>query len=253
MAKGASPKGASLKMEPPAKLIALRSVEDPADPCWELRAQSGGEFHVLLTGWVMSKVSVDAGVPEGVEEVLARALCRGNKLVFFFPASLTKEGGASGWEPVAGGWVQQLRPSTWDKLRAAPTLSLLCTENDSMAMQMFHAEPFSWEMRSQMVTLFPSGSALPRLDHSSMFQLWREERLRREILLKLGAQGIMFPGVDGDFAEIAFLEDPLRKDFEQRLERECLEAGASWELVSETEFKGTRWFEEAPSEGRPQY
>ncbi|HEX5482459.1 MAG TPA: hypothetical protein VFZ08_07510 [Terriglobia bacterium] len=238
-------------MESPAKLLALRSVEDPADACWELRAQPDGEFRVLLTGWVMSKASIDAGVPESVEGVLSRALCCGNKLVFLFPASSTKAGDAAGWEPVTAGWARKLRPRPMDRLRLAPALPLLCTEDAGVAMRMFHAEPFSWEMRSQVVTLFPPGPALPELDHSSMFRLWREKRLRREVLLKLGAQGIMFPGVDGDFAEVAFLEGPVRKDFEQRLERECLGTGISWELVSEAEFRGTRWFQESPSKGRP--
>lgn len=122
-------------------------------------------------------------------------------------------------------------------------MPFICTEQAVVARQMFHAEPFSWELRSQMALLFPQGSTLPQLDYSFIFPLWKKAAFHRETLLNLGVQGIIFPGVDGDFTECIFLHKASRGDFEQRLRDECRKAEILWESVSEDEFKGTQWFQ----------
>ncbi len=199
---------------------------------------------MLLIGWVMSETPIDAGVPSSAEEILARALCRGHRLVFLHPSASAQPGSSSGWQSVEGGWAYDLRPGTGDRLRGAPSLPLISTEKAGIARLMFHAEPFSWEMRSQMSLLFPPGSTLPRLDYPFIFQLWKKAAFHRETLLNLGVQGIIFPGVDGDFAECIFLQEASREDFERRLEEECRKAGILWKSVPEDEFKSTRWFQQ---------
>ncbi|HLI35348.1 MAG TPA: hypothetical protein VKW70_09910 [Terriglobia bacterium] len=226
------------------RLIALRSTRDPTDPCWELHIRPGEGYWVLLIGWVMSEALIDAGVPSGVAEILTRALCRGNRLVFLHPSASAQPDSSSGWQPIEGGWAYDLRPGTGGRLRGAPPLPLISTEEAMTARRMFHAEPFSWEMRSQIALLFLPGSTLPQLDYPFIFQLWKKAAFHRETLLNPGVQGIIFPGVDGDFAECIFLQKASREDFERRLENECRKAGILWESVSEDEFKSTRWFQQ---------
>jgi len=236
-------KRGSEKIAAQEKLIALRSTRDPTDPCWELRIRPAEGYWLLLIGWVMGRTPLDAGVPSSVAEILTQALCRGNRIVFLHPSASAQSGRSLGWQPIEGGWACDLRPGTVGRLRGAPSLPFICTEQAVVARQMFHAEPFSWELRSQLALLFPQGSTLPQLDYSFIFPLWKKAAFHRETLLSLGVQGIIFPGVDGDFTECIFLHKASRGDFEQRLRDECRKAEILWESVSEDEFKGTQWFQ----------
>jgi hypothetical protein len=223
------------------KLLGLRSTRDPSDPCWELRVRPAEGYRLLLVGWVMSSPPLDAGVPSSVADLLTRALCRDHRIVFLHPSASAPSGRCLGWRPIEGGWACHLRPGTGGRLRGAPSLPLIGTEQAAVARRMFHADPFRWESRSQMALLFPRGSTLPPLDYPLLLQLWESGTLPRDAFLKLGGTGALLPAVDGDFVEGVFFEEDAREAFERRLEEECQNGRISWESVSEDAFKGTPW------------
>lgn len=53
--------------------------------------------------------------------------------------------------------------------------------------------------------------------------------------------GLLLPGVDGDFLEIAAFDEGLWRNLLEELEKECANVGVDWSLVSEDEFKTTTW------------
>jgi len=217
---------------------AIRATRDPHDSCWALSFVPEKGTSVLLVGWIMKDVPTDAGVPAEIAKILTEVLCDDYRVAFLHPTAAGRD--ESGWRTTPRGLEQVLRPGLGGRVLREPLLPVICTSEARTAALMFRAEPYSWQLRSQLVMLFPLGSEA-HLSYDSVFKLWRRSA-NAHYAAELGAEGLMLPGVDGDFAELVFFLEPQLQRSARRLEQACQQAGIGWQVVSECDFKSTSWF-----------
>jgi hypothetical protein len=218
---------------------------DPRDSCWELYTGGAPGTRALL-GWVTDPKTVDAGVPQAVAMLLARALCRCVMLTFLWqphegpPAS-------EQWRPLGKGQVKHLKAGLLERVRGNPPFTLLATCDPADAENLFYNEKFSWELRAQRVFLSPI-EALPDLDyrHVSTVFNWPPKLDVMGHFQGTNVLGMLLPGVDGDFAELVVFDEGQRPALQQALSQECAARGVDFQLVDEATFKQTKWFTDSP-------
>lgn len=197
-------------------LVALRLVCHPSDPCWELRPTTPPLESRGLLGWIMVAPPVDAGMPTATARIVARTLCHAFQVSFLHPSGA--------------------RASRRDKY------PLLTTRDPATVEQLFYVDEFPWVLRGQIVLLAPPESPPPHISGRQLIELAGDRVIDAASLARLDFAGLMLPGVDGDFAEFVMLDDHAWRAVREGLAAACAAAGIEFQVVSEPEFRGTKWF-----------
>lgn len=222
------------------RVVEMRFTRAPRDTCWDLRVGGPGA-QVALLGWVVDRSSIDAGVPGQAVKVITRAACRSHLLTFLCPDNGLARN-TSAWTKVRSGWACKFEPPLIKRIWRQRSFPLLATSDPVRAESFFHSEGFSWELRGQVVLLSPSNARPPSLSYLEMERLFDKVTINpHEHLLSSEIEGILLPGVDGDFAELIAFNEALWRDLPGELEKECNVAGIAWSCVSEEVFKSTAW------------
>jgi len=193
----------------------LTLVRNPVNLDWELRSHASSHVVVGLLDWAVPGTGIDAGVPVAVATLLSKALCQSAQLSFLDPAS-----------PI------QLSPSFPGRLIGKPVFPLTTTSNSDTAVRLFNIDAFPWEQRAQVVILSEPGTT-PVWRYQDLFELWSSSSpdLGR-LALHMHAWGFAFPGVDGDFMEIAVASTTYWEQLKQTLAQMCKQHDFLWEEVS---------------------
>ncbi|HSS38068.1 MAG TPA: hypothetical protein VLT58_04805 [Polyangia bacterium] len=170
-----------------------------------------------LIGWKVDPPPVDGGVPVAVGNLLAAALCR--QATLSFPAAV-KAMGRHG--PFDGSW-RVGRDFVWTSTR----------DPRRAAAGVFEGEPFSWTLQGQVVVLSPPESS-PELAESHLHVGTAPGMI--EDLQRLGATGLLLPGVDGDVAGLYAFAARDMKALEEELASATREAGGEFVWVDEAAF-----------------
>jgi hypothetical protein len=220
-------------------VLALRFTADPTDPWWELRPV-GPAARIGLLGWITDAPQIDDGVPHEVARVIARAACRSCLVTFLHP--LPEQQAPSTWQPIPRGQGCVVKPPPLKRALRRPTFPLIATGDPDLAESLFYADGFSWELRGQMALLFPTGSAPPPVTYDALEAVFGGEPIDRDHMqLPAGLLGLLLPAVDGDFAQVIALDEPFWLTLPEMLAEECRRAALGWSVISQEEFKGTKW------------
>jgi hypothetical protein len=212
-------------------VLELRFVRDPRNPCWELWPASPGS-RVGLLDWLLDEDPIDAGVPEDVAELIARALCRTHRVSFLDPRA--DDSDLEQWIPAEEGWTRVLQPSLLGRLTRRPRFPLACTGDPDRAAELFRTERFSWDQRAQLIVMSRSSGPPPELSYAQIEAILGGESIGRvQLALPPDVEAIVLPAVDGDYAQLIALEEVHRKRIVDDLASECAQAGKRWSVIDE--------------------
>jgi hypothetical protein len=212
-------------------VLDLLVAMQPSDPVWELPLAELQGAALAIVGWVQTEAPRDAGVPRPVANVLAGALTARYNVTYPKPAGKAEvEGAGAAWGPVPGGWGRTLRPG----------IALFSTHQAERAAELFETELFVWSRKTQLATLSPI-DAPPALSYSAVRQLLDRRFDVRRIASEAGIEGLLLPGVDGDFAALCCFRDGLEAAL-ANLRRECEGRKIGFQIVPESDFRSTQWF-----------
>lgn len=215
----------------------LRVCPDVREPQWGLGALPPSRGRVALIGWSQLPDQPDAGVPDDVAGLLARALTSAARI-----SSLASGQGVAPtglWLPCDGNLVRAFpRPlatrfiARW---RGDPVrLALLSTLRPESVRRMLDDPAFPWWMQGQVLLLSAPGAPPPVVDEGALLALlgdrWTEEAPR---LATAGVAAILRPGVDGDVAGLLAQGDAFERQILGALEHEARLAGVDYEVLPE--------------------
>ncbi len=204
----------------------LKIVLNPINLGWNLRSAHSSNAKVGVIGWTIPQPGIDAGVPPAITNLISNALCRVGQVSFLDPES-----------PVT------FSPSSLGRLKGRPRFAITTTSQPEIASRLFTIDEFPWEQRSQVVILH-AVDTIPAFDYPKLFTLWSESSPDLNILADaMQASGYLFPGIDGDFAEIVMFDDSLWNQFSGYLHDECRQANILIQEISSDSFHNTDWTE----------
>jgi hypothetical protein len=218
------------------KATELRAVLNPQRLPWEnnLRAPV-----VAVVGWMMGVEDGEAGVPDNVAIPLAGALSQ-HFQVIFGDGSLAPR--AEEWELGPKGLSVAVKPPLWRRLTGWSPVTLTSGRDPARIVDLFDAATFHWTQQTQFGLLLPPSANLPVMSYElAESMLSRETVDLSSLASRIGAQGLLRPGPDGDFAVLGFLDSAAWQRFADALEVECAKAGVSFRIVDEAAFVSTRW------------
>jgi hypothetical protein len=175
---------------------------DHGDTRWELPVATIAGVFRCLVAWRVVPSPPDAGVPEDVSQLLARALV--SQALVTFPNGRGSQ------------------------------FTFIHTDQAEEARQAFDAEYFDWTQRGQAIFLSPLESSPPALPKRCIDIAFKPERFFE--LAELGVKGLTLPGVDGDVAGIYTFGASFRNELINALRRECERAEAGFLNVTEKEL-----------------
>ena len=222
-------------------LTSLFACRDARSRQWQLGPLPPAAGRFTLLGWSQTVERRDAGVPDEVARVLARALTSVSRVTF--PCSFVNSIATSGWSPfdddliraltdkgIAGRIVAKVK-------RTPPDLALMSTVRPESAVRLFDDAGFPWWMQGQVVLLSDPDTPPLEIGQASLLALFDDDWTKQAALLaRVGVRGIVRPGVDGDVAGLLSLTDAFEQAVLGALERETRVAGIAWSLVPETAF-----------------
>jgi hypothetical protein len=218
------------------------ACRDPRGLHWQLGPLPPATGRLTLIGWSQTASRHDAGVPEEVVRVLARALTSIARVTFPSSAAAA-EGATRAWSPSGDDLVRALTGQGFGdrvvaKLRGRPPdVALMSTRRPETAGRLFDDASFPWWMQGQVVLLSSLDAPPPDLDEDALLALFGEDWTKRAApLAAIGVDGIMRPGVDGDVAGLLSLRDEFEQVVLDALERETRPAGFDWALLPESAF-----------------
>jgi hypothetical protein len=146
------------------------------------------------------------------------------------------------WEPSGKGRAKHLKAGLMDRARGNPPFTLLATHDPAEAENLFYNDDFSWELRAQRVFLSPI-DVLPELDNRVVGKIfnWPSNLDVAAHLQGSKVIGLLLPGVDGDFAELAVFDDAQWPSLQQALAQECEARDFDFQVVDELTFKQIKW------------
>ena len=217
------------------------ACRDPRGLHWQLGPLPPATGRVTLLGWSQTTERHDAGVPDEVAGVLARALTSTARVTF--PSSAATDGATRVWSPLGDDLARALSGKgisdrVLGKLRGRPpNVALMSTRRPDTAMRLFDDASFPWWMQGQVVLLSGLDAPPPDLDEDALLALFGEDWTKRAApLAAAGIEGIVRPGVDGDVAGLLSLRDEFEQTVLNALERETRLAGFDWALLPEEAF-----------------
>ena len=214
-------------------VVGLRFVIDPKDPDWALHTFDHDKIHSGLLGWIMATPPVEGGVPNEVGALICRVLCRSFSLTFTYTSAPPPPDIAtliSLRSPLAARWFAN-----------QPNITLAHTTSASFARHLFDGG-FSWTQQAQIVFLSSPGAPPPAVTAQQVYNLLERNKTHPDALAEtLGISGLMFPAVDGDFAEVMLLDDAQFDALLDEFKKECAALNIEWRIVTEQQFRQTRW------------
>jgi hypothetical protein len=225
-------------------VVELRFTEQPHDPCWQLHPSTLQAAQFGLLGWICTRAPIDAGVPDEVVSIVSDVLVRRCRVSFLDAATPTAETTGT-WNAVTSGtWACRLQSPRRQWLKPARRYDLTCSDHAQVVSQAFRSTTYAWERRCQVLLLSPRDSAPPPLTYRHIHGLSERTIVDvSELGMSTGVQGLLVPGVDGDFVEIILLDTHLWQLLLRDLEAESLSRGFRWTVVREDEFRNTSWYE----------
>jgi hypothetical protein len=228
---------------------AIFVCRDPRGAHWQLGALPTTESHMTLIGWRQVPAPNDAGVPDDVAAILARALTSVGRLTF--PSSSYFGAPCGEGSPPAGDLVRSLGyGGLVERIRNAvghvpATIALLSTRRPESAARAFDDEGFPWWLQGQVVVLSSPEAAPPDIDRVTVLSLLTDDWSKRAAnLAPAGIAGVMRPGVDGDVAGLLSLTVAFETALLAALEKETSRAGFDWAVLEEDAF--SEWLATRP-------
>jgi hypothetical protein len=118
----------------------------------------------------------------------------------------------------------------------------MCTARSEVATRLFYTEHFDWNLKTQVGVLSKRDGPPPALSYTWVSDLLDRKPLDPEsFATETQAQGLLLPGVDGDFAGLTVFKQAVWTKLEEHLAEECRSVEAAWEIIPEQEFKKTVW------------
>ncbi len=208
---------------------------------WQLGPLPPATGRLTLIGWKQTPEPHDAGVPEEVAPVLARALTSVARVTF--PCSSVKPVATSGWSPMDGDLVRVLTGKGFGERIVArlkgkpPDITVMSTRRPETAMRLFDDPSFPWWQQGQVVLLSDPDAPPRDIDEETLLALFGENWTQHAAsLAPIGIAGILRPGVDGDVAGLLSLTDAFDQAVLAALVSETQGAGFKWALMPEEAF-----------------
>ena len=175
---------------------------DQEDSRWELPVATMAGVFRCMVAWRVVPSPLDAGVPEDVSRLMARALV--SHALVTFPNGRGNK------------------------------FTLIHTDQAEEAQRAFNAEYFDWTQRGQAIFLSPLKSSPPVLLKRHVDIAFKPEKFVE--LAELGVKGLTLPGVDGDVAGIYTFGDAFRNEVINALRHECERAAVGFRNVTEKDL-----------------
>lgn len=211
--------------------VAVFLCDEARRPEWQLGALAPGMQPPQLVGW---RTGVDDGVPPGVAQVLAQALCSVARVTF--ATSAIEPGPPSRWREADGDYVLTLSPGTmlgrarrW--VGTSRPVTLRSSRNPASVAALFDDPGFPWWLQGQAALLTPLAADLPDLATADD-DTWFSD----PAVIPVQAIGSLRPAVDGDAAALAWREARYRQAFGEALRAACSAAGAKLQPLDEASF-----------------
>jgi hypothetical protein len=222
---------------------AIFASVDAREPHWQLGHLPPKSGRFALIGWKEPGDAIEAGVPEAVAQVLARAFTALARVMF-----LADPAGLDGWTPLKGDAIKTLANEglasrVAAKLRGAPSdIALVSTRHPETAMRLFDDAGFPWWQQGQIVLLV--GEDAPHRDSERAdLGAWNKDTVldlfdddwttRAAPLASNGVAAVVRPGVDGDVAGLLALTEGFLHPALEAIARQARLAGFDWEMVPE--------------------
>jgi len=191
--------------------------------------------HHGLLGWVEASPSVDSGVPATVRTLLTGAFCQlGRMMIPIDPV----DGLEDRWCSTQRGLMRRLQPFLLERLHGHPPISLLWTDDPNDAEVLFSSVAFPWELCGTIALIDPSADSPSDLGFSDWRVLLGRQPLSSALTTRLEVfDGLIAPGIDGDFVALFARTPALYGTFQQALERVCDRAGIQLVSLEERSFQ----------------
>ena len=216
---------------------------DPRGLQWQLGPLPPVAGRLTLIGWRQAVEPIDDGVPEEVARVLAGALVSVARVTF--ASSSSGPAATNGWSQRGGDLIRTLTRKgiggrVVAKLTGAPPdIGLTSTKRPETVVRMFDEAAFPWWMQGQLALLSEPDAPPPDIDEPTLLALFEDEWTKEAAsLARIGVQGIVRPGVDGDVAGLLSLSEGFEQGTLDALERETRLAGFDWSVLPEATFPG---------------
>jgi hypothetical protein len=220
---------------------AVFACRDPLGSHWQLGPLPPAAGRLTLIGWSQPAERRDAGVPEEVAGVLARALTSIARVTF--PCSFVKPVATDGWSMMDDDLIRVLSVKGLgrrivSRFRGTPTdITLMSTRRPETAAGLVDDAGFPWWQQGQLVLLSKADAPPPDIDGDTLLALFEDDWTQRAALLGPGGiEGILRPGVDGDVAGLLSLTDAFEQVVLEVLESETRHDGFDWALLPEKAF-----------------
>ena len=220
---------------------AMFACRDPRGAHWQLGPLPYASGRMMLIGWRQTPAPADAGVPDNIAAVLARALTAVARVTF--PTSCKTVVPLGEWVPLDGDLARRvgddgLMGRVSSIVSDVPSaIDLLSTLRPETAAQAFDDAGFPWWLQGQVLILSSARSAAPDIDHATLLSLLTDGWPKRAMELeKHGILGVVRPGVDGDVAGVFSLTIAFETLLLATLERESSRAGFHWMELTEADF-----------------
>jgi len=179
---------------------------EPRRSEWQLGVLPPSIGRMMLIGWKKDQEPVDAGVPEDVAAVVARALTSIGRVTF--PSSA-----------------------------ARGPAELTSTTDPQTLMQAFDDAAHPWSMQGQVLLISAPAEAPPGVDRKQLRALLENEwGEAAQALSAPGVIGVVRPGVDGDLAGLLTLTADAERTSLAALEGETRRASFDWSVLTEDAF-----------------
>lgn len=158
----------------------------------------------LVFCWELLARDVDCGPPEEVKECLAQCISEFSAAVF-----MRIEEDATILPVVANfsNFDMDGISGLWKNNASKAVLA----KTPDQVLELFDCAGFSFELQAQVVILMHHKSQKP--ERTFVLELLHTSSINIELISKCGARGIMYPGVDGDFACFVFIDEQSRQEF----------------------------------------
>lgn len=236
-----APRGLS---DPNCPLLGFRLTSDPQSARWGVPT-AAPDLGVALIGWVIRDPAIDAGVPPLAATVLALTLARLALVSFLGEPSGAAVAPANRWCATTDGWAARW---TGEALlgRGRGPLPMIATRDAAAARAVFLSDAFDWTQQAQIGVLSPPSlregapAPPPAMDHADLCQAI-ERRGIADLLRRRQWLGLVYPGVDGDFAAVVSTVRAFLPTFQDELARSCGQAGLALQTVDEADFGRLPW------------
>ena len=223
-------------------LHAFYFTDDPSAARWPLHPVSHAYPSGLL-GWTLAHAPVEAGLDSLAARLLSEALCRCGYVTFFSSAADAARP-PENLRPGPDSFARSL--GFCSPPRANPSVALQCTREPAMLCQAFSDGAFSWSRQTQVLFLSqPDPPLNGPSEQDALCLLDRVQLPQTGWELRSHTRALVLPGVDGDFAELVFLDDHVRAAFLQQFAQVSAASGIAWHPCTAQQFNSVQWIEQS--------